>query len=88
MNRPTRYFYWHPGSKYDSIKWLQCSDGVIVDSDKDILEECTKFYQGLYRKSQHLEANDEVLNDTFLKKFASGFYDCRLVCYFGCSFDY
>ena len=72
MNHPTRYFYRCPGSKYDSIKRLQCSDGVIVDSDKDILEECTKFYQGLYRKPQHLEANDEVLNDTFLKNLPVG----------------
>ena len=72
LNRPTKYYYRLPGSKYDSIKRLQDENGQIVTDSGKILDTCHRFYSNLYRKKPHPEANDEDLQWKFLQHIGTG----------------
>ena len=65
-NRPTKYYYRLPGTKYDAIKMLDTQRGR-VHSMQEILTECKEYYSELYRKVPHPRANEEELQWEFLQ---------------------
>ena len=66
-NRPTKYYYRLPGTKYDDIKQLRNKEGQLVSDSKSILTECHNFYGNLYTKKPHPLAMDEDLQWKFLQ---------------------
>ena len=67
LNRPTRYYFRIPGSKFDSIKRLENDDHTLVTDTKGILSKCHSFYSQLYNKKPHPLAQDEDLQWKFLQ---------------------
>ena len=66
-NRPTKYYYRLPGTKYDAIKRLRQENGTIITATQDILQECHDYYSKLYRKIPDVDAHNETLQWKFLK---------------------
>ena len=65
--RSSRYYFRLPGRKYDSIKKIQNSEGVIISDSQEILDTTVKFYKSLYTQEQIPGQNDVLLNDIFLR---------------------
>ena len=72
-NRSTKYYFQLPGCKYDSTKRFQLDSGETITGTEAILEHSKQFYENLYNKEPHKEANSEDLKWEFLQHIPPSF---------------
>ena len=68
--RSTKYFYNLEKSRQNSnvIRQIKRSDGHLVESDREILQECTSFYDTLFKtRNIPQEKINEYLNDVIFE---------------------